>query len=159
MQFIMPTLHKGSPGAQDPRGFRYDVELLHRALRRAGFGPEQATGAYVFTDQTEARVIAFQQANGLVPNGIVGPDTWAALPDEDMQGLPTLELGSEGAAVALVQRLMRRGGRPQFFPNGQINGVFDGPTDAAIKGWQSGDPEGVIVVDGIVGPQTWSILG
>ena len=33
----------------------------------------------LFDSQTEARVRAFQRANGLVPDGIVGPKSWAAL--------------------------------------------------------------------------------
>jgi hypothetical protein len=57
-----------------------DPELiaeLQRALAAAGFPPGPADG--VFGERTQAAVVAFQQANGLPVDGIVGPETAEAL--------------------------------------------------------------------------------
>jgi hypothetical protein len=57
-----------------------DPELiadLQRALEAAGYDPGSPDGT--FGENTEAAVIAFQQANGLTPDGIVGPTTAEAL--------------------------------------------------------------------------------
>jgi murein L,D-transpeptidase YcbB/YkuD len=53
------------------------VAKLQQALSSAGFDPGEPDGT--FGQRTEAAVIAFQQANGLSPDGIVGPDTASAL--------------------------------------------------------------------------------
>ena len=53
------------------------VTALQQALVSAGYDPGEADGT--FCPQTEAAVVAFQQDNGLAPDGIVGPETAAAL--------------------------------------------------------------------------------
>jgi peptidoglycan hydrolase-like protein with peptidoglycan-binding domain len=53
------------------------VEELQRALTTAGFDPGPADGT--FGPRTEAAVTAFQQANGLSADGVVGPETASAL--------------------------------------------------------------------------------
>ncbi|MDP8910443.1 MAG: peptidoglycan-binding protein [Actinomycetota bacterium] len=67
------------------------VRALQRALARLRFEPGKADG--VFATQTRAAVVAFQQANGLAPDGIVGPQTARALNDPGAKaaqpGLPT----------------------------------------------------------------------
>lgn len=54
-----------------------DVRALQQALADRGFNPGGVDGA--FGPQTRAALVAFQQANGLVADGIAGPKTWAAL--------------------------------------------------------------------------------
>ncbi len=53
------------------------VSQLQEALVEAGFDAGPADGT--FGEQTEAAVVAFQQANGLSVDGRVGPETAAAL--------------------------------------------------------------------------------
>lgn len=54
-----------------------EVVALQTALARKGYAPGPIDG--IFGVGTRAAVVAFQRANGLVPDGIVGPLTWAAL--------------------------------------------------------------------------------
>jgi Putative peptidoglycan binding domain len=53
------------------------VSELQEALAEAGFAPGSADGT--FGQQTEAAVVAFQQANDLSVDGRVGPETTEAL--------------------------------------------------------------------------------
>lgn len=77
-----PLLKKGSQGPE--------VRQLQDHLRRAGFlTPESGT----FDDLTRKTVMTFQEANGLEADGIVGPQTWAAL-----EAVPALPIGRRKAA-------------------------------------------------------------
>jgi peptidoglycan hydrolase-like protein with peptidoglycan-binding domain len=152
---VFPTLREEEAGPGVPVLHRTHVQTLQRALRRAGFDPGPVLsgqiGSFHAGSKTVQAVRAFQAANGLVANGVVGPETWRALPDENMQGLPRLQLGSEGGAVAMVQRILNDSG----FDPGEINGVFGPRTDTAVKGFQQLMQ---IVIDGVVGNQTWTTL-
>ncbi len=53
------------------------IRELQQALSAAGYEPGPADGT--FGQQTEAAVVAFQEANGLAVDGRVGPETAAAL--------------------------------------------------------------------------------
>ncbi|MFG2840259.1 peptidoglycan-binding protein [Streptomyces zaomyceticus] len=145
------TLHEGIPGITQP-GPRYIVELLQRALKREGVYGGPVDGG--LTPATVTAVKAFQGANGLATDGVVGPATWGALPAEDLQGIPVISAGDSGGAVALLQRCLRR----QGFDPGPISGVFGAQTTAALKQYQqTGAPE--IIVDGICGQQMWPLMG
>jgi peptidoglycan L-alanyl-D-glutamate endopeptidase CwlK len=65
----MSVLKKDSSGP--------DVLTLQSTLKQLGFDPQGVDG--VFGAGTELAVIAFQQSKGLTPDGIVGPNTMAAL--------------------------------------------------------------------------------
>jgi len=65
----------------------------------------------------------------------------------------TVHLGSSGADVKRLQRVLARS--MVTSPFGPITGVFDAGLDTAVRSFQS--TEG-LVVDGIVGPITWSHL-
>ncbi|MDX2009975.1 MAG: peptidoglycan-binding domain-containing protein [Myxococcaceae bacterium] len=50
-----------------------DVTRLQQSLQSRGFSPQGVDG--VFGNNTRAAVMAFQRANGLSADGVVGPDT------------------------------------------------------------------------------------
>jgi peptidoglycan hydrolase-like protein with peptidoglycan-binding domain len=65
----------------------------------------------------------------------------------------TVQLGSTGDDVKRVQRVLRRS--TLIAPYGPITGVFDAELDAGVRAFQESSG---LVVDGIVGPVTWSHL-
>ena len=92
-----PTISLGATGDA--------VKRLERALRRTPNPALAVDGA--FGPQLERAVKQFQQGAGLTVDGIVGPATWAALPDGGP--MPTLQEGSTGAAVNSLQTLLTNG--------------------------------------------------
>lgn len=86
----MPLLKKGSSGP--------DVTNLQTTLAQLGFDPNGIDG--VFGPGTEAAVIAFQQSKGLTPDGIVGPNTLAALQAETGSASTPGNAGSVAATGA-----------------------------------------------------------
>jgi hypothetical protein len=60
------TLRRGSQG-----------DLVKQVQKKVGFVADDVDGE--FGSSTEAAVRRFQRAHGLVPDGIVGPNTWVAL--------------------------------------------------------------------------------
>jgi hypothetical protein len=81
--FTLPEgtkLQRGESVGESELTVSTDPELiaeLQRALTTAGY--DSGTPDGTFGQNTEEAVVAFQQANGLSPDGIVGPDTAAAL--------------------------------------------------------------------------------
>ena len=71
--FTLPDGTKLRLGEGDPA----QIKELQQALTSAGFDPGPADGD--FGQRTEAAVTAFQQANGLSADGVVGPETASAL--------------------------------------------------------------------------------
>ena len=65
----MDTILFGSTGAY--------VRLLQSILNQIGYNAGTVDG--IFGRQTQQAVLAFQRNNGLAADGIVGPNTWAAL--------------------------------------------------------------------------------
>jgi len=139
------TVQLGSVGA--------DVKRLQRVLARlmvsSPFGP--ITGTFDATLDTAVR--NYQQSEGLVVDGIVGPVTWAHLPPY-REASPHLQDGSTGPAVAWLQIVLSGGViAPDWAPyTGPIDGRWGPHTDASLRDLQS--KKGV-TVDGIVGDQTW----
>lgn len=67
------------------------------------------------------------------------------------QNLLTLVFGDCGEAVRLLQQLLLSAGYVLTF-----NAQFDNATQQAVRDFQASEG---LVVDGIVGPQTWRALG
>jgi peptidoglycan L-alanyl-D-glutamate endopeptidase CwlK len=78
-----------------PGSIGEDVELLQKRLAARGFSPGNIDGE--FNNGTEAAVIAFQRSEGLLPDGVAGPKTLAALglgsPDDVPNVTPTVTAG------------------------------------------------------------------
>jgi g-D-glutamyl-meso-diaminopimelate peptidase len=64
----METLRIGSAGP--------DVMLVQSLLTKIGYDPGPIDG--IFGRNTQQAVIAYQRNNGLAPDGVVGPATWAS---------------------------------------------------------------------------------
>jgi peptidoglycan hydrolase-like protein with peptidoglycan-binding domain len=95
----------------------------------------------------------FQDDAGLVSDGVVGPLTWAALPDGGP--MPTLNEGSGGEVVRDLQEILTNGAQGQWATTpGPIDGDFGPQTRASVVAFQSW---GGVAADGIVGDQTWSV--
>jgi hypothetical protein len=71
------TLPEGTKLRRGEGDYPALIEELQQTLSRAGYDPGPADGTY--GRRTEAAVVAFQQANGLSVDGIVGPETASAL--------------------------------------------------------------------------------
>lgn len=138
-----PTIKPGATGTA--------VRRLQRALRRTADLGVAVDG--VFGARTEASVKQFQQASGLVVDGIVGPHTWQALPDGGP--MPELKEGSTGDVVRDLQQVLTNGapGAWHTTPEG-IDGQFGPHTEASVKAFQTWAH---VPADGIVADRTWSV--
>ena len=130
----------------------------------------------IFTTDTEAAVLRFQEIFNLTPDGIVGQATWYAierlyasvkrLNELDSEGISlgevtlqypsVLQEGSVGLGVRNLQFFLRY--LSDFYPSIPsvgIDGIFGQDTVQAVRDFQLtfGLP-----VDGIVGEQTWYAL-
>ena len=104
----------------------------------------------MFGPKTEAAVKDIQQSAGLVVEGVVGPLTWAALPNG--APMPRLQEGSTGEVVKSLQQVLTVGGPGVWntVPNA-IDGSFGPSTKASVQAFQTW---GGVTADGIVGDQT-----
>jgi peptidoglycan hydrolase-like protein with peptidoglycan-binding domain len=137
-----PTISLGASGDA--------VRRLQRALRRTANLGVVVDGA--FGPATRTAVEQFQQGEGLTVDGIVGPLTWAALPDGGP--MPLLEVGSTGPAVSSLQTILTNGAPGEWgTAPGPVDGDFGPLTKASVEAFQTWAG---VSVDGIVGDQTWS---
>lgn len=135
-----PTLSIGATG--------HDVRRLQRIfVMLKVLAPAGITGT--FDPPIEQAVKDFQQGAGLTVDGIVGPQTWQALPADP--NTPTLSRGASGSVVTALQNGLKKYSTPETDP-GAVDGDFGPKTDAAVKAYQQ---DRAVHVDGIVGDQTW----
>ena len=132
------------------------VKTLQEKLNAKGFHSGNVDG--IFGAKTYAAVTAFQKANSLGVDGIVGKLTWAKLYDATPVNVtpvttqPMLRTGSRGDAVRKLQELLNTKG----YTCGSVDGIFGSKTYAAVLAFQKANGLGA---DGIVGPLTWAKLG
>ena len=143
----MPMLYRGGTGDA--------VKTLQEKLNAKGFDSGNVDG--IFGAKTYAAVTAFQKANGLDVDGIVGKLTWAKLYDATPVNVtpvttqPMLRIGSRGDAVRKLQEMLNAKG----YTCGSVDGIFGSKTKAAVLAFQKANGLGA---DGIVGPLTWGKL-
>ncbi|MEV1286519.1 penicillin-insensitive murein endopeptidase [Micromonospora sp. NPDC049679] len=128
-----PTQSSGNRGS--------DVVALQYLLQQSG---HNVTADGVFGSGTDAAVKSFQSAKGLTDDGIVGPNTWAAL-------AVTVRQGSQGSAVKALQAQLNAKRRLSL----AVDGNFGGGTHAAVVAFQQ---HAGITADGVVGATTWKNL-
>ena len=141
------SLELTSPHRRGPH-----VEQVQRLLRRHGL-PLHVDGIYGST--TEAAVRSFQRVSGLPADGVVGPVTYRIL----YSAAPTAHSVRQhqlqrpplrGPDVLQVQQALHRAGH-RIAVDGQC-----GPeTGIAVTRFQR---KHGLAPDGIVGPQTWTVL-
>jgi peptidoglycan hydrolase-like protein with peptidoglycan-binding domain len=139
-----PTIREGARG--EP------VRRAQRALHRTGgFGDVLVDG--VFGPDTRRKVEAFQHSSRLVADGVVGPRTWAALPDG--APMPELREGAHGPVVQSLQRVLANGASQWHGPPlGAADGDFGPKTKAAVEAFQANFAR--LPPDGVVGDRTWA---
>ena len=138
-----PLIRRGDQGTA--------VFRAQRALRRTPDLSVALDGD--FGPDTEAAVERFQEGAGLDVDGIVGDDTWAALPNGGP--MPLLKAGSKGDVVRDLQEVLISGSEDGDWPSpGEADGDFGAETKASVEGFQEW---GQVDVDGIVGDKTWAV--
>ncbi|MCL2399103.1 MAG: N-acetylmuramoyl-L-alanine amidase [Defluviitaleaceae bacterium] len=128
---------------------------IQRLVEDGNFGP-----------RTLDAITTFQRIFGLIPDGIVGPLTWAAISREcsggsNVGGLPpypgvALRIGDRGESVRQVQRCLNNiSARQPSIQRLVEDGIFGPRTLDAVTTFQRIFG---LVPDGVVGPITWGRL-
>ncbi|MFH1149804.1 MAG: N-acetylmuramoyl-L-alanine amidase [Actinomycetota bacterium] len=144
----MRLFRKGSSGRE--------VADIQGRLVAAGYldaESEEARGA-VFGDETDRAVRSFQQARGLISDGIVGPDTWRCLVDACRTlGERLLYLHEPPLRGDDVTELKRRLNSLGFYSSKE-DGIFDSGTAVAVEQFQRNSglsPDGMAGVETVEG--------
>ena len=123
-----------------------DVKRLQRVFaRRKSWGRKASTGSS--EPGTEQIVKEFQQSNGLLVDGVVGPITWSHI-HPYREASPTLQAGSLGPVVAMLQGVLKTG----FGYAGAIDGIFGPATEAVVRQYQTNSG---LAVTGVMDERTW----
>jgi N-acetylmuramoyl-L-alanine amidase len=124
-------------------GVYYLQQVLNRLKIRDYSGAALVEDG-VIGPRTSSAVQNFQSLMGLVVDGTAGPDTWNAL--KSILNKPLLRINnSEETAAKYVQ----------WRTGTHVDGIFGPLTREAVMGYQQHHS---LLVDGIVGPQTWRSL-
>lgn len=144
------------------------VRCVQQTLAAAGYATGPVDGS--FGSVTHRAVVQFQSHNGLAVDGLVGPQTAAALgiwgstttpstPAPTTPSAPTgcaisstLRVGSSGSSVRCLQQALAAAG----FSPGPVDGSFGGQTRNAVSSYQRSRG---LTVDGVAGRQTGTALG
>jgi peptidoglycan hydrolase-like protein with peptidoglycan-binding domain len=123
-----------------------DVKRVQRVFaRQKALGFDDVDGT--FGAKTDQAVKDFQQSEGLVVDGVVGPVTWSHI-HPYREASPTLQAGSLGPVVAKLQGVLKTG----FGYAGAIDGVFGPLTETVVRQYQT---NASLPVTGVVDERTW----
>jgi len=126
----------------DRKEYPATFEALRLLLRNAGVRTARVS-------QTDIK--RFQRAQGLQPDGVIGPQTWAKL-------CPRLHRGDRGEAVRALQTLLGniQSGYDKPIPKRlAVDGNFGFSTETELRRFQR---DYGLKADGVAGAQTWSNL-
>ncbi|MBD2577238.1 peptidoglycan-binding protein [Oscillatoria sp. FACHB-1406] len=131
------------------------VAALQQKLQVLGYYRGVINGN--FDAATKEAVIGFQRAQGVAPDGIVGPRTLGLIiqarpPAPAPNPTALLAMGSQGTRVRSLQQRLRSLG----YYRGAIDGSFEAGTKDAVIRFQR---DRGLPPDGIVGEQTFAALG
>lgn len=143
-----PTLRSGSVNSY--------VETLRVLLNRTGYRVSEKGTA--FTAEVKEAVQTFQRDHKLSVDGVVGPNTWGAIISKSEEVAnrsrcdeQTFRKGDNGACVEKLQAALSEKGFKVA-----VDGDFGTNTESAVKHFQTVFK---VSADGVVGPQTWGVLG
>ena len=126
-----------------------DVRRLQEILSFFGINPGPIDG--IFGPKTDIAARKFQEDAGIGVDGVVGSETRNSIATKLFTMGEVVRQGDRGAAVLLAQRRLDESG----FDPGPIDGIFGQRTHSAVRNFQQSRE---LVVDGIIGPQTWMAL-
>ena len=155
---LMPKLLKVPEQKENPipeylrNGVEHPVVAsLQERLMDLGFMDNDEPTHY-FGNVTEAAVKTYQRQNGLVQDGIVGPETLNSIMSPSAKYY-AVSKGVEGEDISRIQsRLYELG---YLASAGQVSGSFGDETEAAVKKLQEVNG---LNIDGKVGRQTINLL-
>jgi len=125
------------------------VRECQERLKELGYLTTKPDGNY--GNDTQAAVKLFQQKNGIIVDGYLGPSTREVL--ESSSAIPNgLTIGDEGDTVKRVQQLLIKYG---YMKTGSDTGYFGEVTESAVKKFQSTNG---LLADGNVGRKTMLAL-
>ena len=138
-----PTLKYGDTGSY--------VITLQTRLKALNYFTGSIGGN--FGTLTQKAVSAFQSANGLTADGVVGQSTWSALfaKNAGTAASTTLKLGDKGDEVSAMQARLKELG----YLSGNVDGDFGAKTMMAVQAFQT---KMGYTADGIAGPQLLTAL-
>ena len=133
-------------GMGDPNVAALQVALQARGTYRGTIDGERGPA-------TTAALQRFQRRAGLVPDGVLGPETRRALGKRGRPpyGSRVLGFGAVGWDVAALQFTLAWHG----FPSGAIDGHFGPRLDTALRRFQTW---AALAADGLAGPATYRAL-
>ncbi len=149
---IPPTVQEGSHGDA-----AQNAQFL---LSAEGYGLAPAGVDGTFGAGSRAAAERLQRAHHATVDGVVGPATWKILlgnaPIKQHPFPATIQHGAKGPLVPLLQQALNVA-RPRFAATTApltVDGDYGPATVAMVRAFQDW---GAVIVDGIVGPRTWSV--
>lgn len=124
-----------------------EIQACQQRLKELGYLTTEPDGS--FGEDTRAAVRRFQESNGIVVDGNIGPSTKTALMSDSAQG-NALTIGAEGDDVLHVQQRLQNLG----YMN-KATGYYGEATDAAVRNFQKANG---LSADGKIGRQTMNML-